>query len=343
MVHGEKTPPESQNGWQKELAEAIRTPAELLARLSLPVDTHLLSADAHVEFPLRVPASFLARMTVGDSEDPLLRQVLPTAEETTLGRDWPADAVGDEQARAVPGLLHKYAGRALLILTGECAVHCRYCFRRHYPYHTEPKSLRDFEPAWQYLRDDPSIDEVILSGGDPLIWSDHRLRELIERLAEIPHLTRLRIHSRLPIVLPSRVTEGLLALLRATRLQPVVVVHANHAREIAGDCQSALRRLVQNGVGPVLNQAVLLAGVNDTVDSQFELCRALVEIGVLPYYLHQLDRVRGTSHFEVRDDLAMTLLEELRERLPGYAIPRLVREVAGAASKLPADRHPAIV
>jgi EF-P beta-lysylation protein EpmB len=216
----------------------------------------------------------------------------------------------------------------------ECAVHCRYCFRRHYPYEAEPAGLSDWAPALETLSADPSVREVILSGGDPLILTDRRLGELIGALESIPHLRRLRIHSRLPIVLPDRIDEGLLALLRGTALTTVLVVHANHPAEIVGDCAAALRRLVTAGI-PTLNQSVLLRGVNDDVETLAELSERLIDLGVIPYYLHQLDRVTGTAHFEVGDDEAGRLVEGLRTRLPGYAVPRLVREVPGAASKLP--------
>ncbi|NNJ27437.1 KamA family radical SAM protein [Alienimonas chondri] len=234
----------------------------------------------------------------------------------------------------MPGLLHKYRGRALLILAGACAVHCRYCFRRHYPYGDDPRRLEDWEPAFAYLENDSSIREVLLSGGDPLMLTDDRLRQIVERLERIPHLTRLRIHTRQPIVLPDRVTDGLLALLKSTRLTPWVVVHANHANELTGDCAEALRALVQSGV-PVLNQAVLLKGVNDDAEALCDLGERLADLGVQNYYLHQLDRVAGAQHFEVSDERAAALMTAMHARLPGYAVPRLVREEAGAPGKTP--------
>jgi EF-P beta-lysylation protein EpmB len=221
-----------------------------------------------------------------------------------------------------------------LITTGTCAVHCRYCFRRHYPYGDEPRRLDDWTPAIDTLAADSTIHEAILSGGDPLVLSDSRLRTLIEALAAIPHLKRLRIHTRLPIVLPDRVTDSLLEVLRESRLQPVMVVHANHAQEVVDDCAAALRRLVSAGI-PTLNQAVLLKGVNDSIEDLSELCESLGNLGVIPYYLHQFDRVQNAGHFEVPVERGLELVEELRRRLPGYLVPRYVREEAGAESKTP--------
>jgi len=240
--------------------------------------------------------------------------------------------VGDTPSRRAPGLLHKYQGRALLVTTGACAVHCRYCFRRHYPYGDEPRRLTDWDPAFAALAADESLAEVILSGGDPLMLSDARLAEFCRRIGDIPHVARLRLHTRLPIVLPERVTTQLLDVLHNAGPRPIVVVHANHPREIVGDCAEALRRLVRSGA-TVFNQAVLLRGVNDNIEAQTGLCRALVDLGVMPYYLHQLDRVAGAAHFEVSEETGIALVEEMRRRLPGYAVPRYVRETAGGEHK----------
>jgi EF-P beta-lysylation protein EpmB len=273
-------------------------------------------------------------MRKGDLHDPLLRQVLPLPEELEMAPGFTADPVGDEAAGAAPGLLHKYEGRVLLVLTGACAVHCRYCFRRHFPYSDAPHSLADWEPALEYLAGEPSVHEVILSGGDPLSLVDSQLVRLVERLAEIPHVARLRIHSRWPIVIPERVDDAMLAWLTGTRLAPWMVVHANHPQELDAATAAALGRLVSAGV-PVLNQAVLLRGVNDSVEVLAELCERLVNLRVMPYYLHQLDRVAGAAHFEVPESVGLALVEQLRERLPGYAVPQYVREVAGREFKVP--------
>jgi EF-P beta-lysylation protein EpmB len=277
-------------------------------------------------------------MAPGDPADPLLRQVLPLDAECDDVEGFTVDAVGDQAARRAPGLLHKYAGRALLIATGSCAVHCRYCFRRHYAYGEEPRRLDEWQAPLDVIAEDTSLSEVILSGGDPLMLTDARLDQLISRIAATRHIRRLRVHSRLPIVLPNRVTAGLIDLLRNhSSLTPIMVVHANHPAEVVGDCAEALKRLVTSGI-PTLNQAVLLRGVNDDAETLITLSERLVNLGVMPYYLHQLDRVQGTAHFEVSDKRACELVAALRARLPGYAVPRLVREVAGADSKQSVER-----
>ena len=320
--------------WQSELAAAVRTIHELCERLEIALPSGFLPAVRH--FPVLVPESFLKRMEPGNPHDPLLRQVLPSPEEFTQKEGFTNDPVGDLNAELAPGLLQKYQGRALLVVTGTCAVHCRYCFRKEYPYEAAPKSIAQWQPAIDAIHADRSLREVILSGGDPLILNDQRLGQLIQQLAEIPHLRRLRIHSRLPVVLPSRITATLLDSLNACRLQPIMVVHANHPQELENDCGAALQKIVRSGI-PVLNQAVLLKGVNDDIETLTELCENCINLGIIPYYLHQLDRVTGTSHFEVDVSLGQRLMAELRDRLPGYAIPRYVHEVAGATSKLPLD------
>ena len=314
--------------WHDSLAAAIREPALLLQRLGLPDSLLEPARNAARLFSVMVPESYLQRIRPGDSNDPLLRQVLPLGDELPEVPGFVHDAVDDQASRTAPGLLQKYQGRALMILTGACAVHCRYCFRRHYPYGDEPKRLDDWEPALHAIAEDESLHEILLSGGDPLMVPDRRLGELIQRLETIPHLRRLRIHSRLPIVLPDRVSPELVELLTTSRLTPIVVVHANHPREIEGDCSAALRMLVRSGI-TTLNQAVLLRGINDSVEALQELCERLIDLGVIPYYLHQLDRVRGAAHFEVDETVGRELVAELRRRLPGYAVPRFVREEAG--------------
>ncbi len=243
------------------------------------------------------------------------------------------DPVDDDAAARQPGLLQKYHGRVLLIATGTCAVHCRYCFRRHFSYDEAPRSLADWEPALDEIAADTSLHEVILSGGDPLTLVDATLAAMIERLEAIPHLRRLRIHTRLPIVIPERVTDELVSMLHGSRLMPIVVLHANHANELDRHVAAAVARLAEAGV-MLLNQAVLLAGVNDSVEAQAALCERLIDLRVMPYYLHQLDRVAGAAHFEVPIATGRRIIEELRARLPGYAVPRYVQEVAGALSKI---------
>lgn len=320
--------------WQQLWRDAITDPLELLGLLGLSGHAADLLAGADSGFPLRVPLGFVARMRRGDPADPLLLQVLPQAAELGDVPGFSHDAVGDIAARAATGVLHKYHGRALLIATGSCAVHCRYCFRRHFPYTEETAAANRWQQALAYLRGDASIGEVILSGGDPLSLATPKLAELTDALATIPHIRRLRIHTRLPIVLPERIDAQFTDWLGALPLQRVVVLHANHPNEIDGSVIAASAALRDAGA-TLLNQTVLLRGVNDSADALCALSERLFDGGVLPYYLHQLDRVAGAAHFEIDDERARALLRALRERLPGYLVPRLVREVAGTAYKLP--------
>ena len=319
--------------WQALWRDAVREPAELLAMLGLEALAPKLSA-AGDGFPLRVPRGFVARMRHGDPRDPLLRQVLPLLDEDRVVPGFALDAVGDGAARRGGGVIHKYEGRALLIATGSCAINCRYCFRRHYPYAEDTAAAAGWHEAVARIRADASIHEVILSGGDPLSLADHKLVELTDQLRGVAHVRRLRIHSRLPVVLPERVDDELLAWLRGLPWPVAVVVHANHAREFDAAVDAAMAALRGTGAS-LLNQAVLLAGVNDSVDALADLCERGFAAGVLPYYLHQLDRVAGAAHFEVPDAQALALHAALAARLPGYLVPRLVREVAGQPGKTP--------
>ncbi|MCA9034074.1 MAG: EF-P beta-lysylation protein EpmB [Planctomycetaceae bacterium] len=320
--------------WQREMAGAVRSRGELLRRLKIHSLESETAVDADNRFPVLVPVSYLKRMKPGHLSDPLLLQVLPTIEESADVLGFVPDAVGDLASRRTPGLIQKYFGRALLITTGACAVHCRYCFRRDYPYAAEPKSLDEWKPALEALSTDATISEVILSGGDPLMLTDQRLNRLCRLIDAIPHIERIRIHTRLPIVLPSRVTPELLGMSDQLRSQLIFVVHANHPAEIVEDCAAALSQLSRKGF-PVLNQAVLMKGVNDDPDVLELLCRRLINLGVIPYYLHQLDRVAGAAHFEVEPETGRALIEHLRARLPGYAVPQFVVEIAGRSSKTP--------
>lgn len=327
---GSQVSPERQ--WQKELAAAVISVDDLLLRLGLSRKDFSDHLPEIRSFPLFVPENYVDRMISGEPEDPLLRQVLPISLELERTGTSFADPVGDLDARLVPGMLQKYHGRALMVIASQCAVHCRYCFRREYDYESEPKSFEKWGPAFEQLAADDSIEEVILSGGDPLMISDRRFGEFVSRIEKIEHIQRLRIHSRMPIVLPSRVTASLVQTLQDTRLSPIVVVHANHPNEIIGDCSAALRRFVQSGI-PVLNQSVLLNGINDNVEALVELSRRLINLGVMPYYLHQLDRVHGGVHFEVEIEIGRQLIAEMQKQLPGYAVPKFVQEIAGEASK----------
>ena len=314
------------------MKDAVRDPHELCGVLELPPEFAIRAAEAARQFPLFAPRGYIARMRPGDVSDPLLRQVLPVADEMADVAAFVPDPVGDREATRQPGLLQKYHGRVLLVTTGTCAVHCRYCFRRHFPYDESPRALADWRPALEEIAQDESIREVILSGGDPLTLVDSVLYDLVDELSAIRHLQRLRIHTRLPIVIPERVTDELVAMLRDSRFASIVVVHANHANELDSHVAGALARFSAAGI-VLLNQAVLLAGVNDTVDAQLALCEQLVNLRVMPYYLHQLDRVAGAAHFEVPVPRGLKIVEQLRAFLPGYAVPRYVQEVAGAFSK----------
>jgi EF-P beta-lysylation protein EpmB len=320
--------------WQTLLGQAITDPEQLLSALDLPL--HLLPAARHAaeRFRLQVPWGFIRRMRRGDPADPLLRQVLPLGEELELTAGYSLDPLQEVRSMAAPGVLHKYRGRVLLTLTGACAVHCRYCFRRHFPYSEANAARQDAQAAVDYLQQQPNIEEIILSGGDPLSLSDHRLQNLVTRLAAIPQLKRLRIHTRLPVVLPERVDELLIEWIATSRFQVVMVIHCNHANEIDADVRDAMEKLRAAGV-TLLNQSVLLRGVNDKLDALVELSERLFEAGVLPYYLHQLDPVQGASHFAVTAPAGRQLVNAMRERLPGYLVPRLVREIAGHPSKTP--------
>ncbi|HEX5340450.1 MAG TPA: EF-P beta-lysylation protein EpmB [Gammaproteobacteria bacterium] len=323
--------------WQTELADAVRDPAELLRMLEL--DSVAASAGAASQFPLRVPRAFVARMRKGDPADPLLRQVLATGAELTDMPGFVNDPVGDLASRRHPGVLHKYRNRVLLITTGACGVHCRYCFRRHFPYQDETARSDDWREALGYLRGDGEVNEVILSGGDPLSLNDRQLAGLVAGLEAIPNIKRLRIHTRQPVVLPSRVDDALLAWLGACRLQKVVVLHINHARELDAAVAKACTKLRQTGA-LLFNQSVLLRGVNDSVAALAALSEALCAAGVTPYYLNLLDRVKGAAHFEVPENEARELMRDLRTRLPGYLMPRLVRELPDAPAKQPIPDAP---
>jgi len=311
---------------------AIRDSRSLLSALEFDPEDFAFSRSAEAQFPVFVPLEFLARMRRNDITDPLLLQVLATATETNESDHFQLDPVGDQLVEVTPGLLHKYHGRVLMIVSGACAVHCRYCFRRHYPYNTAPKSLEDWKPALDYIRSNESVREVILSGGDPLTVTDDRLAELVSHLDSIAHLSRLRIHTRLPVVIPQRIDESLCNWLSSTRLAKWIVLHINHANEIDNNVIQAIRRLQSCGA-TVLNQAVLLRDINDSLEALEELCERLVNHGVLPYYLHQLDRVSGAQHFEVDESVGLHLVSELAKRLPGFAVPKYVVEIAGEASK----------
>ncbi|HEY9546753.1 MAG TPA: EF-P beta-lysylation protein EpmB [Solimonas sp.] len=330
-------PPQPQNDqraplWQHELRLAFNRPADLLAYLELDPATAGLGLEALRDFPLRVPRGFAARMRKGDPLDPLFLQVWPSLRESDASPGYVVDAVGDLGKVREAGLIHKYQGRVLLVATGACAVHCRYCFRRHFPYSEQLAARDHWAAALAEIAADGSIEEVILSGGDPLSLSDDKLAELVSALDEIKHLKRLRIHTRQPIVLPERIDDRPLAWLDRTRLQTVFVLHANHSAALDESVRNALLPLRQRGI-VLLNQSVLLRGVNDDADALSALSQRLFECGVLPYYLHLLDRVQGAAHFDLPESEAQQLMRVLSSRLSGYLLPKLVREISGAPAK----------
>jgi len=321
----------SQN-WQQQLQAAFKHIDDLCHYLQIVSDDLPVSLAAAGNFPFKVPLSFAASMEKGNPHDPLLRQVLPVLDEVKVYPGFSEDPVGDLQAAATTGVLHKYHGRALFITTGSCAINCRYCFRRNFPYSELQLSKQTEELAIQYIRGDTSLSEVILSGGDPLLLSDNRLNALIQQLGNIDHVKRIRIHSRLPIVLPARITDELLAALMRSPVKIVFVVHCNHANEINERVIVALKGLKNAGI-TLFNQAVLLKGVNDDAEVLCHLSEKLFEQNVIPYYLHVLDKASGTGHFEVANKEALALIERVQALLPGYLVPKLVRESAGALAK----------
>jgi len=322
--------------WQTELADSFTDPTELLSYLGLKPDNPAAMGEARSAFPFRVTKAYAERIRKGDREDPLLRQILPDGEELKVVPGFAGDPVGDLEALTQPGVLQKYAGRALLVTTGACAIHCRYCFRRHYPYQDGPKTLDQWQKILDRLAEDHSIDELILSGGDPLMLPDARWEELFERIAKIASIRRLRFHTRLPILIPSRITERLTGLIAGSQRPTYIVLHSNHANEWDQGVAEAIGRLRRAGA-VLLHQAVLLRGVNDRVEAMVDLHRRLIDLGVLPYYLHQLDPVAGAAHFAVDPEVGLQLMAALRQELPGYAVPRYVVELAGEPSKVPID------
>ena len=326
----------SREDWLSQLADVVTDPDELLRLLNVDADEKLLAGrDAKRLFPLRVPRAFIARMEKGNPNDPLLRQVLTVQDEFITAPGFSTDPL-EEQHSVVPGLLHKYRNRALLLVKGGCAVNCRYCFRRHFPYAENQGNKRNWQAALDYIAQHPELDEIIFSGGDPLMAKDHELEWLITHLEALPHVKRLRIHSRLPIVIPARITDVLVTRFAQSRLQILLVNHINHAREIDDEFRAAMARLRQAGV-TLLNQSVLLRGVNNNAQTLADLSNALFDAGVMPYYLHVLDKVQGAAHFLVSDDEARTIMRELLTLISGYMVPKLAREIGGEPSKTPLD------
>lgn len=318
--------------WQQILSDLITDPKDLLQILGLDPAAYPGSQDALAQFPLKVPRPFVSRMEKGNWHDPLLLQVLPVISETLTEPDLVTDPLSEADANPVPGLLHKYHGRVLLTTVPHCAIHCRYCFRRHFDYAENSPSRSEWARVIDYIRSDTAIEEVIFSGGDPLAASDRQLDWLMSQIADIEHVTSLRLHTRLPIVIPQRVTPKLLGLLHRERVKVVMVVHCNHAHELDSDVAAALGAIADNGV-ILLNQSVLLRDVNDNIAALVDLSKKLFQQHVLPYYLHLPDKVAGTSHFQVSPECGRRLVQQMQQQLPGYLVPNLVREEAGATAK----------
>ena len=321
---------ETSLNWQKILTHGFTSANQLLSFLEL---SHLNASDlAEKQFASRVPLGFAKRMQKGNPQDPLLLQVLAVDAELEVKEGYIPDPLQELKVNPLKGLIHKYHGRVLLTLTGACAVNCRYCFRRHFPYEDNNPGRQGWREICDYIAKDSSITEVILSGGDPLLASDTVLSELIQQLETIPHIHTLRIHSRMPVVLPERVDAGFLEILKSTRLNKVIVLHCNHAQELDEQVKITCQNLQQAGCH-VLNQTVLLAGINDDAKVLAALSQRLFSYGVLPYYLHVLDKVSGAAHFDLPDAKVKSIYQQLQGMLPGYLVPRLVREEPAKLSK----------
>lgn len=321
---------ETKPRWQKILAQGFSSAIELLDFLDLPRTLAELSAEQ--SFKTRVPRGFAERMERGNPQDPLLLQVLATGAETQVIEGYSTDPLHEAVVNPIPGLIHKYQSRVLLTLTGACAINCRYCFRRHFPYEDNNPGRGGWDAALNYIQNDSHINEVILSGGDPLLAKDAVLAELFEKLSQIPHIQTVRIHTRIPVVLPERIDEGLLACLANTRLNKVVVIHCNHPQELNQQTATAFQALRQAGCY-LLNQSVFLTGINNGADVLVSLSEALFANGVLPYYLHVLDKVQGAAHFDASIDDVRVVFQEMQRQLPGYLVPRLTREEPGKSQK----------
>lgn len=334
--------------WQEQLIDSIRDWDELFQYLELspndfPKFNHLAIDQAMNAFPLKVPRHYAAQMAKSNPQDPLLLQILPQAQEMVAAPGYSLDPLLETGAteglgknsveQNSPGVIQKYRSRVLLMISSACAVHCRYCFRRHFPYHEHQRSKKDWEKSLAQIADDPQVNEIILSGGDPLSANDRLLGWLVDQIHSLPKVTTLRIHTRLPVVIPDRLDQNCLAWLRRhPDLQKVMVLHCNHPQEISSELATGVEALRKNGIH-VLNQSVLLKGVNDCADTLIELSEALFKNGIMPYYLHLLDKVIGTHHFDVEEKRARQLHREISASLPGYLLPKLAREIPGNNSK----------
>jgi EF-P beta-lysylation protein EpmB len=322
-----------ENSWQKDLRQVITEPEKLLALLGINTENYLQHFKARQLFPVRVPLPFIKRMKIGDIHDPLLKQVMPLSDEFVVTDGFIADPL-QEHDTVAEGLLHKYKSRVLLIVKAGCAINCRYCFRRHFPYQENSPNKQRWQQALTYIKKQTEISEVIFSGGDPLMASDEHLAWLVEQIEAIPHVKRLRIHTRLPVVIPNRITRGLVSLLSQSRLKATMVLHINHSNEIDDHFAKALEPLRDARI-PLFNQSVLLKGINDNAEALIELSEKMFDVGITPYYLHLFDPVQGAAHFDVKEETAIKIVNEMLAELPGFLMPKLVREIAGQANKTP--------
>ncbi|WP_159817663.1 EF-P beta-lysylation protein EpmB [Colwellia sp. 20A7] len=322
-----------ENSWQKDLHQVITDPEKLLTLLDINSAEYLQHFNAKQLFPVRVPLPFISRMKKSDFNDPLLKQVMPLSDEFVMSDGFSTDPL-EEHDTVAEGLLHKYKNRVLMIVRAGCAVNCRYCFRRHFPYQDNSPNKQRWQQALIYIAEHQEISEVIFSGGDPLMANDDHLTWLVEQIEAIAHVKRLRIHTRLPVVIPNRITKGLVNLLSRTRLKATMVLHINHANEIDNNFAQALEPLREARI-PLFNQSVLLKGVNDNSDTLIALSEKMFDIGIIPYYLHLFDPVQGAAHFDVTENKAVKIVNEMLASLPGFLMPKLVREIAGQANKTP--------
>lgn len=327
-----RTTPQTQYDWQQILANAYRSPQALCERLKIPAAQYATLLDGQADFPMLAPEPYVAQMQPGDIKDPLLRQVLPLMEERQKVAGFVRDPLQEQDSNVRPGIIHKYQGRILLITTTGCAINCRYCFRRHFSYSDNRLSRRDWQTTLDHLRQHPDISEVILSGGDPLMLQDEHLSDLIDQIEAIPTVSRLRIHTRLPVVIPQRLTPRLIERLSSTRLHTLMVLHINHANEVSDLLAEYLAPIRTAGIG-LMNQSVLLKGINDDAATLIRLSERLFEVGILPYYLHLLDKVAGAGHFCTSEQDALALFQQLQQCLPGYLVPKLAREEPDKTSK----------
>lgn len=318
--------------WSQHLSRALTSLPELIQQLALPDDMLTEGLAAQAAFKLLVPRPYLSRIEVGNPQDPLLLQILPSAMEMQAVPGYTTDPLAEAEHNPQKAIVHKYKRRLLVIAAGSCAVNCRYCFRRHFPYGENQLAQSEWQSVIDYLVAHPEVNEVIFSGGDPLMMKDALLADKVRKLEALPQIKRIRIHSRLPVVIPQRVCEEMLSWITSSRLDIVMVWHINHANEVDEEVILAATKLKQAGV-TLLNQGVLLKGINDTVEAQVALSEAVFKAGLLPYYMFTLDPVEGAAHFDISIEQAQRLMGKVAAELPGYLVPRLAKEIPGKDAK----------